>query len=154
MRSASSQLVTSTVNRAPRSGLTLFEVLLSLAILAAAMAAIAQLVSSGVQASVRARLQSEAIIRCQSQLAELIAVGDPLSAVADQPFADDPAWTWSISAAETEQPGLVQLVMTVTHDPGDGFGDVSYTIPRFYRDPIAAASLSATEPEDDTGVTP
>lgn len=154
MRSASSQLVTSTVNRAPRSGLTLFEVLLSLAILAAAMAAIAQLVSSGVQASVRARLQSEAIIRCQSQLAELIAVGDPLSAVADQPFADDPAWTWSISAAETEQPGLVQLVMTVTHDPGDGFGDVSYTIPRFYRDPIAAASLAVTEPEDDTGETP
>jgi general secretion pathway protein I len=154
MRSASSQLVTPTTNRTPRSGLTLFEVLLSLAILAAAMAAIAQLVSSGVQASVRARLQSEAIIRCQSQLAELIAVGDPLSAVADQPFADDPAWTWSISAAETDQPGLMQLVMTVTHDPGDGFGDVSYTIPRFYRDPIAAASLAVTEPEDDTGETP
>ncbi len=54
MRSASSQMLTPTANRAPRSGLTLFEVLLSLAILAAAMAAIAQLVSSGVQASVRA----------------------------------------------------------------------------------------------------
>ncbi len=136
--------------RNARRGLTLFEVLLSLAILAAAMAAIAQLVSSGVQSSVRARLQTEAIIRCQSRMAELIAVGDPTAVVTEVPFDDDPAWKWSVSSAATEQPGLLQVVVTVTHDAGNGFSDVSYSIPRLYRDTATMVSSSTSTSDDSS----
>ena len=55
------------------SALSLFEVIVSLAILMGSIAAIGQLISSGVRASVQGRLQTQAIIRCESKMAEVVA---------------------------------------------------------------------------------
>ncbi len=118
-----------------RSGLTLFEVLLSLAILAASLAAIGQLISNGVRGAVKSHLKTEAIIRCQSQMAELMAMSEPMPNVSEQPFADDPKWTWSVTSSETDAEGLASLVVTVSHAAENGVGRVSYSLSRLYRDP-------------------
>jgi len=133
-----------------RRGLTLFEVLLSLAILAASLAAIAQLVFTGTQGSLMARLESEAAVRCQNTLAELIAIGDPLTSVADQPFPDDPNWTWTLVSQETQDPGLYILQMTVNYASDGGFGEAEFTLNRMYRDPNTAL-LNAPSGSSTTG---
>ena len=135
-----------------RRGLTLFEVLLSLAILAGSLAAIGQLGCNGARYSVEAGVKAaEAVIRCQSKLAELIAIDDPTAGVTDEPFADDPAWSWTLSASETEVPGLYLLLLTVNHDGGDGFGNATYSLSRMYRDPLAISVPTATTDDTTTG---
>ena len=111
-----------------RQGLTLFEVLLSLAVLAVSLAAIGQLVSSGMRGAVQAHLQSEAVIRCQHQLGELMATCEAIPNLSEQPFPDDSNWTWSASSSDTEENGLVSVVVTVKHSAGNGIGEVSYSL--------------------------
>ena len=53
-----------------KRGFTLFEVLLALAIFAVSLAAIGQMMSNGLRGAVQARLQSQAVLRCQAKLAE------------------------------------------------------------------------------------
>lgn len=135
----------------PRKGLTLFEVLLSLAIFTAALTAIGQLISNGMQGSVHARLQSEAVIRCESQLAELLILGEPIPSVSDEPFEDDPQWTWSAESSETEEVGLLFLTIVVNHTSDNMIGEASFTLSRFYRDPLLLTESEETEETQSGG---
>ena len=57
-----------------RNGLTLFELLLALAIFLASLAALAHSCwTSGSRAAAQAKLQTEAILRCESKLGELVS---------------------------------------------------------------------------------
>jgi len=119
-----------------RSGLTLFEVLLSLAIFATAMAAIGQLISNGVRGSVESQLQTEAVIRCQTLLADMLISGESITAGQGQ-FQDDSSWTWESEVSTTDVTGLDLVSLTVTHPADDNIGQVSFTLTRFHRDPLA-----------------
>src|SRR5437870_2602155 len=77
-----------------RAGTTLLEALLSVLILGLALAAIGQMVSRGVQASVRCELESEAALRCQTKLDEVLSGVEPLRDVHKVPFNDDAQWQW------------------------------------------------------------
>ena len=83
-------------SRSDRRGITLLEVLLSAVILAMSLAALGQLVSNGVTAGLRSERQTEAAVRCQSKLDELLAGVEPLRAVSAVPCVDDPRWLWSV----------------------------------------------------------
>lgn len=76
------------------TGLTLLEVLVSLAILGGALTAIGRLTSNGVTAAMRCELDTEAVIRCRSQLDVLLAESTPIRDVSWQAFADNPRWRW------------------------------------------------------------
>ena len=67
-----------------RRAFSLLEVLLALGIFLTAFVALSQLSSNGMNAAVEARLTTNAILRCESKLAELVAAVEPLEDVADQ----------------------------------------------------------------------
>ena len=67
-----------------RAGISLFEVLLALVIFMGSYAALSALSSSGMNAAVQGRLQTQAIIRCESKLAEVVSAVEPMDSVSEQ----------------------------------------------------------------------
>jgi type II secretion system protein I len=118
----------------PPGGLTLFEVLLALAIFVVAMAAVGQATANGVRAALRSRWQTQAVLHCQSKLAELVAGAEPLQPVARAPLAADPLWEWSLRSEPTPTPGLVKLEVTVQRQSVARSGQVTVTMTRLLRE--------------------
>jgi len=118
-----------------RSGLTLLEILLSLAIFFGSLAVLSQLAWNGVRAAVQARLMTQAIIRCEAKLAEVLAGYEPLQAKTRVPFSDNRAWTWTLVVADTNYPDLMQLEVTASHRGNSNMASVDYTLRRWMRDP-------------------
>ena len=79
-----------------RSGFTLLEVIVSLSIFVAAFAALSQLFSLGAQAAVDAALQTQAAVRAEAKMAEVVAGIESFEAAEETPFEDDPNWRWSL----------------------------------------------------------
>jgi type II secretion system protein I len=121
--------------RRTRRGLTLLEVLLSLAILAVALGAIAQLTANGVRGSVRSRLQMQAVARCQSKLAEIVTGAEPLRPVDRRCFEDDRRWTWSLTIAPQTTSGLLLLQVSVGRVTDSRVAEISYSLNRLVRPP-------------------
>ncbi len=138
--------------RRSRRGLTLFEVVLSLGIFLGALAAVGQLISSGSRAAVQAQLRTQAILRCESKLAEVLAGVETIETVAEMPFDDQAdGWTWSLDVAEGPHADLLELEVTVAHTGQNRLGNVSYTLKRYVRDPqlfLDAAIDESLEPEE------
>jgi general secretion pathway protein I len=134
-----------------RRGITLFEVMLALAIFLGAFAAISQVIDLGRQASVAGQLENEAVLRAQTKLAEVIAGVEPMSALQGQAFEDDPNWTWGLEMGDGPHVDLLGLTVTVEHVRPNGSIDASYMLTRMVRDPQlfidAAASASLSEEE-------
>jgi type II secretion system protein I len=112
-------------------GMTLLEVMLALTLLAMALAAIGQLVSNGVRSATQARLQTQAILRCEAKLAEVLAGAEPLEPCCQSPYRDDPAWTWSLYVTRTPRPGLIDVQITVVRAQGPEAVGTSYTLTRW-----------------------
>ena len=121
-----------------RRGITLFEVLISLMIFAAAMAVLAQLAGNGVRAALQSQLQTQAVLRCQSKLAEVAAGIQPLAPVTDAPFPDDPRWTWNLRITESKEPGLLILEVSVSYRGRHRTRSVSMTLHGFLYRPATA----------------
>lgn len=128
-----------------RPGLTLFEIVLSLAILLMALSALSQLYSLGTRALVESRLQTQAVVRCESVLNEVIAGVYPMETMGAQPFEDDPSWTWSLDVAAGPHVDLLELQVIVTHTGGGPQTNLTYALNRFIRDPqlFVDAALAA-----------
>lgn len=92
-----------------RRGVTLIEMLLATAILAVALTVLAQQNTFGVQAALRAELETESALRCQSLLNQLLLNHQLSDRPAQNSFSDDPAWKWQLSVRASQWPGL-QLV--------------------------------------------
>jgi hypothetical protein len=117
-----------------RRGLSLFEVVVALAIFMGALAAIGQLVSVGARGAVEAKLHSQAVIRCETTMGEVLA-GYIVLRNTSGTFADNPAWTWNVSVSSTSHSGLYLIEVTATHSGQSSTRKVSYSIRRFIRDP-------------------
>jgi len=124
-----------------RAGFSLFEVIISLAIFAFSVAAIGQLVSSGVRGAVQSRLQTQAMFLFESKLSELVAGITPLQAARATPFPDDTAWTWSVELQSGPQPDLYVVRVTVDHASASQTGSLTYSLSRVIRDPVAVAAM-------------
>src|SRR5437868_2461188 len=81
---------------AERRGLTLLEVIVSLAIFLMALVALVRLVTMGHERALDVEQQSEGLRRCQSKLTEVLIGAVPLNSQAGVAFDDDPNWTWSL----------------------------------------------------------
>ena len=113
-----------------RRALTLLEVLLSLVIFATALGVLGQLGANGVRAAIRARLQTQAVLRCQSKLAEVVAGAEPLVTVPEGAFADDPQWHWQLETRDTGDPTLLAIRVTVFHATKQPQSRLSFTMVR------------------------
>ncbi len=129
---------------APR-GVTLFEVLLALAIFVGSMAALGQLISTGVAAALRAKHEAEAILRAESKMAEVVAGVELFQPVSRVTFPDHPRWHWSLAVRPTPHQGLVALDLSVWHENQRGGPRGRYTLTRLQRTPQVYAEALALQ---------
>ena len=128
-----------------RRGLTLLEVLLSLGLFLGALAALSQLWYGGVRASVQARLATQAILRCESKLNEVVAGAVPLQSTSDTPFDDDASWTWSLQVEVGPHADTMMATVTVSHPGQSGLSSSDHQLRRLIRDPqVWTAAQQAT----------
>ncbi|MFG0335102.1 MAG: hypothetical protein ACF8TS_17225 [Maioricimonas sp. JB049] len=128
-----------------RDGFTLFEVVLALTIFFGAVAVIAQIVDTGSRAATQAQRNSEAVVRCESKMNEVVAGVIPPQSVSSSTFDDDPLWQWQLSVIEGPHLDLLELTVIVTHVRNNGLVDAEYVLTRYIRDPelyLEAASSS------------
>jgi hypothetical protein len=110
-------------------------VIVALAIFMGSIAAIGQLVSNGVRGAVQAKLRSQATVRAESKMAEIVAGVVPLHGGMGGTFPDDPSWSWSMTAAGGSQEGLYFVEVTAVHASTTSAGRQSYSLRRLVRDP-------------------
>lgn len=128
-----------------RRGLTLLEVLLSLGLFLGALAALSQLWYGGVRASVQARLATQAILRCESKLNEVVAGAVPLQSTSDTPFDDDASWTWSLQVEVGPHADTMLATVKVSHPGQSGLSSSDHQLRRLIRDPqVWTAAQQAT----------
>ena len=135
-----------------RGGLTLLEIILALTIFFGAMTVLSQLAWNGSRAAVQARLKTQAIIRCEAKLAEVVARVEALAPKTRVPFADNSQWTYSINVSESQYPDLMQVHVTVFHAGNSSLSNVEFSLTRWMRDPslfLEAAELQKTEAEKE-----
>ena len=134
-----------------RRGLTLYEVILAVAIFFPALVVLGQGISTGTRAGVQARLQTQAVLRTETVLAEVLAGVWPMEAATGMAFDDaDPRWTWDLEVFTGPHPYLLELQVTAHYASESGVNPMSYTLSRYVRDPqlyIDAADLQAAEAE-------
>ncbi|MCH7686058.1 MAG: hypothetical protein IH899_05150 [Planctomycetes bacterium] len=133
-----------------RTGLTLYEVVLSLTLFLGAMVAISQIISIGSRAAVQSRLQTQAILRCESKLSEILAGVEPMESVSNIQFEEETAsWVWSLEIGPGPHEVLLDLTVSVTHISQDGNPDSTFSLHRLVRDPqlFVDAAEAAAEAE-------
>jgi len=138
----------STAEKRELRGITLYEVVLALAIFVTALAALGQSVSTGSRAAVASQLQTEAILRCESKLADIILLGpDQIEPVAESEFDGDSTevsgegagnWRWSLQLEQGPHPELLILQVSVFHKLQS---DIHFSLTRY---------LYVPEPELDS----
>lgn len=133
---------------APRSGLTLLEIVLSLAIFFSAVVTLAQLAWTGSRAAVQARLRTQATIRCEAKLNEVLAGAEAMQTSSGISFADDPSWTWSQVVAAGSHPELMQIDLTVSHRGTSSLTNIDVTIRRWARQQAVFVQAVTQEKEE------
>ncbi|SFI48215.1 type IV pilus modification PilV family protein [Planctomicrobium piriforme] len=130
-----------------RRGISLFEVVLALAIFIGALAAISQVLRVGSRASIRAQLNSQAAILGERRMSEILAGIVPLETVSRARFDDFPEWNWTLNVLDTETIGLLKLELTIERAGNNPDANVKYMLVRLQRDPqvYADAAAAATE---------
>ena len=134
-----------------RSGFTLLEVIVSLSIFVAAFAALSQLFSLGAQAAVDAALQTQAAVRAEAKMAEVVAGVESFEAASEMPFEDDANWSWGLEVNEGPHPDVYEMIVTVVYQNGSGPPGMTFSLVRFRRDPqlILDEAAAAAEAEED-----
>jgi general secretion pathway protein I len=132
-----------------RHGLTLLEVLVSLAIFLMALVALVRLVSLGNERALDTMQQTEGLRRCQSKLAEVIIGAVPLNSQSGVAFDDDPSglWTWSLDCQQGAVTNLwnVQVRCTRQRSAND---TLEVSLSQMVLDPSVRGS---TIPSSNTG---
>jgi general secretion pathway protein I len=122
-----------------RRGITLYEVVIALVIFSGAMAAISEGVSTGVRAALQSRLQSQAILLCESKMGEVMAGVVPHSTTGETSFTEAQlqGWTWALNVKPGPQTGLMAVQVDVTYKLAGDSVDASFSLQRLVRDQSA-----------------
>jgi general secretion pathway protein I len=129
---------------------------LSLTLFLGAMLAISQIIAIGSRAAVQSRLQTQAILRCESKLSEILAGVEPMESVSNAQFEEDTAnWVWSLEIEPGPNEVLLDLTVSVSHISQTGNSDSTFSLRRLVRDPqlfidaAEAAAEAEAEAESD-----
>ena len=122
---------------AERRGLSLLEVLISVAIFLGSMTVIMFALNSGQRSEISARLQSEAVLRCEAVMGEIVSGVQDATASEDNPFEDDETgnWKWNAQVTSAAGNGLLQITVIVEHRPDNGEPNAAFSLVRYMRDP-------------------
>ena len=97
-----------------RAGLSLLEVILSIAIMGVALVSIGQLINLGYRSARQAQLRSDANILVDSKMAEVVSGVLPLEAASGASIEGFPDWVYSVDIQRTEILGLLNVTVEVT----------------------------------------
>jgi general secretion pathway protein I len=141
-----------------RSGLTLLEMVLALALFVGAITVLAQVAWNGQRAAVQAKLRTEAAFRCETVMAEVLAGAVPFQSQQGIPFSDDPKWSWGVQIAPGKYPELLHVTVDVEHRSATRTANAGFSLQRWTRDPTlflaAAAAQSASSTKSSTTTAP
>lgn len=132
-----------------RSGLSLLEIIISVAIFMASLAAIMEGLQIGRRSELSARLQSEAVLRCETVMGEILSGVKEASSAQGNRFDDDETgnWEWTAEVTEAGTTGLLQVTVLVEHRPGGEEPNAAFTLVRFMRDPQLFLDAALQESE-------
>lgn len=137
------------MNRSPRAGFSLLEVLLATAILMGSAVVLFQLAALGRGHIESAEELTTAQRIAESRLNEMLAGVTPIEAVEAQPAEEDSDYTLNVQVDPVEQvPGLTALRVTVRRQAAGGRRAKSYTLVRWVHVPPAqpeSPSISGEE---------
>jgi general secretion pathway protein I len=137
--------------RTRRAGLSLIEVLVSLAIFLISLVALGQLVQIGTDRAIDVQERSQASTYCRSALAQVTAGIVPITGQGMTAFDDDPNWSWSVDSEADGTPNLYHVTITVSRQRPDGT-QTQFTLNQWMLDPASRGSAASTPPPtaDDT----
>ena len=120
-----------------RRGLSLLEVLISVAIFLGSLTAIMQVLNVGQRAEVNTRLRTEAVLRCESKMAEFVAGVEQAVSSQGNVFEDDEEgqWKWTADVGDSGTTGLLLVTIRVEHSTGTESPNVDFALARYLRDP-------------------
>lgn len=127
-----------------RRGFSLLEVVLAIAILAVAMAALGELLRTGMNNAGKARDLATAQLEAETTMSELMAGIMPFQSSTNVPCPNDPSWLYSVTVEPHAQPDLYMVTVTVYRDTLDPTGRNEFTLVRWARDPSLAALAGVT----------
>ncbi|MCC7087063.1 MAG: hypothetical protein IT427_18845 [Pirellulales bacterium] len=126
-------------------GLTLLEVILSLAILAGSVAVLGELMRTGMLSASDARDTTRAEIYASSIMSQVVAGALPLSSVSNASVSDDPNFVYSMTTGPVSagQQGLLQVQVTVTRAIAPQKRPVEFSLTRWIVDPEMEFNLAS-----------
>lgn len=109
------------------AGFSLLEAIIAVGIFVASMAFIGQLLDVGIRLSDQGKERTQALLRCESMMEEIVAGIKPIAMDSSATEKDDPVdrrWKSVVSAEETKVSGLLRVTVTVKffEDP-ESMGD-------------------------------
>jgi general secretion pathway protein I len=134
-------------SRGGRPGLSLLEVIVSLAIFMMSLVALQYLMSNSLNMAVEAQWRNRGLLLAQSKMAEMQAGTLALQGVSEQPFAEeeDKAYSFSVETASGPTDGLSQVTVRVSRPRNDG-SKVEVALHRFLFDPTRIGSTQDQPP--------
>jgi type II secretory pathway pseudopilin PulG len=147
---------------ARRPGLSLLEILLSLAIFLLSLVAIGGLVESGSERGLSAAMQAAGTRLAQSKLAEVEAGAIPVSSGGQGTFDDEPEWNWSVEPGSPTVPNVYPVTVRVWREFGGGQFEVVLTQMVFdpaqmgnaSEAPKPTTTTTGSQPQSGSGTTP
>jgi prepilin-type N-terminal cleavage/methylation domain-containing protein len=139
-----------------RRGLSLLEVMLSLAILGGALAVIGELTRFGARNALMARDLATAQRLAENKMAEISAgliYPDNISAAPVEELGDQDEWYYSVQVEPLEQQGLLAVWVVIEQNPAAVSRPVSFSLVRWMIDPMLDLSLSEDSLEGSTDST-
>jgi type II secretion system protein I len=117
-------------------GITLYEVVIALAIFSGAVVALFEALSTATRAALQARLQSQAVLLAETKMAEVVSGVTQPTSTGETSFTDSglEGWTYSISVAAATHTGINQVQVTVKGPQTANAVDASFTMTRLLRD--------------------
>ena len=138
--------------RHARKGLTLIEVLVSLAIFLMSIVAIYRLIDLASDNAQEIVNQSRSTRLMESKMAEFIAGSEALSGSTSGQFDEEPGWSWSADMEQDAIPNLWKVTVTVSKDVTSGPA-VSTKLTQYILDPTVRGGLTADTPAAATATT-
>jgi general secretion pathway protein I len=133
-----------------RDGLTLLEVILAVAIFLGSLTAILKILENGRESELMTRMQTEAVMRCEAKMAEVVCGAEEAVTSGSQVFPDseDGTWSWQMDVVDSGTTGLLMVTVTVERKLGSTV-QTSFVLLRYMRDPqlFLDAALSAAGDE-------
>ncbi|MFP6671568.1 MAG: type II secretion system minor pseudopilin GspI [Pirellulaceae bacterium] len=133
-----------------RSGLTLLEVMIALAILGPSLAAIGELIRIGADAADRATELTTAQLLCDSKLAEIksgVLPADSVGPIPFEIFETEEPWEYMVLVDSVDDQGLLLVEVTVSQLREDGRPPAMVTLTTWMIDPTMDSEADALESE-------